>query len=263
MARNLDQKALTEAIRQGQAKIAKGLKTGQMRSDGACMDAARKRKTDPDTQEPSPEVVSDFKAPNFVEDFKKKMVAGLSNNKNVVVGLVVAGQLIIFGLGFWLGAIFSRGSAPTTAQTSSDEVAVTQKADTQIPEPAKPVVNAPKDVTAAPKTTSASTEDPARLKPEKGTNTIVIQSIAADRKDELKPIQEFFNRKGIETEIIESGGLGLLVTKSLFMQDPNTEGTDGNKIKKQIQQLGLLYPSETGDTRFGGRPFQDAYGFKR
>lgn len=97
-----------------------------------------------------------------------------------------------------------------------------------------------------------------------GPNVIVIQSIPPSRKDELNVLKDFFARKGIETEIIiDRNGYAILVTRQGFTENPESSGTEGYKLYQKIQQLGQVYPEETNDTKFGIKPFQDAYGYKR
>jgi hypothetical protein len=88
-----------------------------------------------------------------------------------------------------------------------------------------------------------------------GDNVICIQSIAYDRRDELKPLTDFFRRKGIDTEVIAvespSGRLAVLVTKAGFEQNPVKKGTDGYELAERIKQLGPVYVEETKDTKFG------------
>ncbi|MCI0499386.1 MAG: hypothetical protein L0Y36_06875 [Planctomycetales bacterium] len=210
-------------------------------------------------------------SPDSSERGGRKGIAGLSY-KATVIAVAVAVQVVILVLGIWIGAIFSRDSDAHEQAVAVKDSAVPAVRDIEdisklpaVPEPARiPVVEVPKkEPVLIHKPTEEPREESPRLKPQKGTNSVVIQGISAERKNELKPIQEYFSKKGIETEIIESMGYALLVTKTLFVQDPNTEGTEGNRMKKRIQELGLLYPTETGDTNFGLKPFQDAYGLKR
>jgi hypothetical protein len=88
---------------------------------------------------------------------------------------------------------------------------------------------------------------------------IVIQQVAPDQRDKLIPVQEYFKTQGIATERVQRSGYMLLITKAGFDYNPNREGTEGFRLMQRIRQLGLTYPEATGDTKFGLRPFQDAY----
>jgi hypothetical protein len=98
-----------------------------------------------------------------------------------------------------------------------------------------------------------------------GDNVIWIQSIPAGRKDELRSVAAFFDRKGIETEITvdRASGFAVLVTKAGFDENPVKKGTAGYELLQRIKQLGIDYVRETEDTKFGQKPFQDALGYKR
>lgn len=263
-ARSLNQKALSEAIRQGQAKIAKGLKTGQMRSDGPYKELFNKTKQGSGSPE-SPFGIQDDYVCECKEEVSDKANVGISH-KVLLIGLVFVVQILVLAIGFWLGSVYSHKPAVKASLESKEAAAAIKPEQIEMPTAPEPVkmpaaaVQKEKEVS---KPISNVPEELPRLKPEKGTNAIVIQGISLNRKNELKPIQDYFKSKGIDTEIIENRGYGLLVTKQLFMQDPAIAGTDGYEMKKRIQQLGLQYPAETGDTNFGLKPFQDAYGLKR
>jgi len=92
-----------------------------------------------------------------------------------------------------------------------------------------------------------------------GSNCIVIQAFHS-RKD-LVPVQEYFARFGIETEIKQLGGWYCLVTKERY-DDPKKEGTDGYAAKQRIIQIGANYKAPPGYETFGTEPFHDAYGMK-
>jgi hypothetical protein len=119
-----------------------------------------------------------------------------------------------------------------------------------------------KPVTLAPVQTEKKAEPapPAAESRSTGNNVIVIQGIQAGRKDELLPLKDFYAKKGIETEIMIRNGYGLLVTKTGFAVNPESKGTPGFELMQRIKELGVLYPQETGDTKFGLKPFQDSYG---
>lgn len=90
-----------------------------------------------------------------------------------------------------------------------------------------------------------------------GNNVIVIQYITTSREKELLPVQEFFTKNGVATEIFRRGGGSYVVTRDRF-ENPNRPGTDGHAMLLKIREVGKRYPVETGDRQFG--TFQDAYG---
>jgi hypothetical protein len=267
MARKQNQKALYEAIRQGQAKIAEGLKTGQMRSD-------RKRlaKITPQSQPYSAAQAPVEEEPSMEEEDYGDTGSSVSS-KPMVIGLIAAAQLFVLIVGIWFGAyLFKDKNKEAIKEEPVNPPALAENPVTPAPKTSLPVlkeqpgpVAAPvreKPVTLPPVQTEKKTEPvpPATESRSTGNNVIVIQGIQAGRKDELLPLKDFFAKKGIETEIMIRNGYGLLVTKTGFAVNPESKGTPGFELMQRIKDLGLLYPQETGDTKFGLKPFQDSYG---
>ena len=62
---------------------------------------------------------------------------------------------------------------------------------------------------------------------------------------------------------IDGSNLAVLVTQDGFEGNPGIEGTEGYELLERIKRLGPVYVRETEDTKFGVKPFQDAYGYKR
>lgn len=206
--------------------------------------------------------------------------------------LVCAMALVVLAV-YWIGKGLFYGSSDRSVSPKKgypsvahhQTVSATEPPRTTIPErpapalpPAAPMEVAPKSLAPAPAATRAAPSRPAPASlpssanggtqltvpatpvPAKtGDNVIVIQGIATSREAELKPVQEFFARNGIATEIIRRNNYSLLATAQRF-ENPDRPGTDGYEMKQKIRQLGKQYVTQTGDTKFGVEPFKDAYG---
>ena len=239
---------LSEAIRQGQAKIAEGLKTGQMRSDNPSSQA-----------EPGNiEQVLEGVVPGRVGFLTSKDRSAMGRFLSTRAKLILLAVLAALVLGIWLAASLRKSPSAAAPDNPLEKRWVNEDA---APERKLPVKE---EKQATNKSNKSETAIPAPAVP-KGGNVICIQSIAFDRRDELAPVAEFFKNKGIDTEIIKDRNTGnaVLATKAGFEQNPVKQGTDGYTLFQRIKQLGPVYVEETKDTKFGVRPFQDAYGYKR
>lgn len=264
MARKQNQKALYEAIRQGQMKIAEGLKTGQMRSD-------RRRFASGASQNRSlAQTEADSSAGNVYE-----YSASPLSSKAVLIGAAIVVQVAILILGIWFGAMFFK-NRDKTARTAETAAAASSQTEETTRRSGAPVMSVPEDREVSPVSyqvrqtpTMPAVDQPARTVPavietpapaNTGGNVIVIQGIQAGRKDELLPLKDYFAKKGIDTEVIIRNGYGLLVTRAGFDVNPESRGTPGFELMQRVRELGIAYPQETGDTKFGLKPFQDSYG---
>ncbi len=263
MARKSKRMALNEAIRQGQARIAEGQKTGQMRSDSP---SAQKAERDL----PRPEGVTQFPAKCravFLESKEKSIIWGQLSPKTKLIVLLCAASIIALALGLWLISLIGTDQPPQTGNSEPQRTPVTAVGSEEN-EQAKKKFRLPgfgsRD--SSDSVDSASAEKESLLPPPSGgTNVIWIQSIAMSRKSELNSLEVFFRSKGIQTEIIEISGsnLAVLVTQDGFESNPSTKGTKGYRLLERIKQLGIVYVEETEDTKFGLKPFQDALGYRR
>jgi len=93
----------------------------------------------------------------------------------------------------------------------------------------------------------------------KGDNRIVIQTYQL--RPHLVPVQQYFARFGIETEIRKIGDWYYLVTQNRY-ENPERPGTDGFAAKQKIIELGAKYKAPLGYETFGDKPFYDAYGMR-
>ncbi|MHC4925833.1 MAG: hypothetical protein ACYTER_00635 [Planctomycetota bacterium] len=273
MGRKSKRMALYEAIRQGQAKIAQGLESGQMRSDGQSQQNAQEVK---DSRQRLVAKSALFESQESPKSF--------SVSPAMIKILLAGGGIVVLLLVLWLGSlIFSGGGEITEPTGSGQQTARTGReipleSPGQTPQTAEPA-ESPKEPEPEKKPglfnfgkkDEKKAEQPEKsVKPAEpvyastiGKNVIVIQSIAESRKEILEPLKEFFNSKGIPTEIINNSGDALLITRQGFDKNPTNPGTDGYRLLQKIKQQGLLYPQETGDTKWGVRPFQEAWGLKR
>jgi len=172
------------------------------------------------------------------------------------------GVVTVLGVALVVLMIFGIGKAlmrPAQAPTPTPAATVTDEPPIAVQRPAEPRPAVPQTAVEPPKRVEAPRPVVVAPVRQTGNNVIVIQYISSSRENELRPVQEFFNRNGIATELMRRGGGSYLVTRDRF-ENPNRSGSDGYEMKKKIKTLGKKYPAQTGDTKFGAEPFQDAYG---
>ena len=271
MGRKSKRMALYEAIRQGQAKIAQGLENGQMRSDGMGQQKAQKPIAPLSGSRPR------LVAQSALFESKETSQGFLSSPTTVKIAMA-GGAVLIVLLVVWLLSLIFGGDEPVqpTAQQPAEPIRQTQPTEpVRAAENTVPPVEEQKEEKKTgifgfgkkePKEEEAAPVQPAEPTFESsiGKNVIVIASIPGSRQNELSSLKEFFAVKGVPTEVImNSSGYAMLVTRQGFDKNPASEGTDGYRLLQKIKQLGLVYPNETGDTKWGVRPFQEAWGYKR
>jgi hypothetical protein len=98
-----------------------------------------------------------------------------------------------------------------------------------------------------------------RAKQQSGRNRIVIQMFQVS--SHLEPVKEYFDKLGVETEIIERNNWYYLVTKNKY-DNIDKPGTDGYAAKQKITELGAGYKAPQGFETFGAKPFSGAFGMK-
>ena len=159
---------------------------------------------------------------------------------------------IALGLFLMTVVIFRLGQATNLTEIDSVEIPAKKTEPIQSAKPAnftparKPVVPSVKTQPVAPVVY-------------KGDNRIVIQT--HQLRPQLGPVRDYFNGKGIETEIRKIDDWYFLVTKAKY-ENPERPGTDGFLAKQKIIELGADYKSPPGYGSFGPKPFSDAYGKK-
>ena len=96
-----------------------------------------------------------------------------------------------------------------------------------------------------------------------GNNRIVIQMYQV--RAHLEPVQEYFERMGVATEIPKRNNWYYLVTKNTY-DNPERAGTDGYRAKQKIIEIGAGYKAPPGYESFqksdGAKPFSDAFGMR-
>jgi hypothetical protein len=137
-------------------------------------------------------------------------------------------------------------------------------ADSQAETPAaQPVIPAATELAQPPDTAEETIADAIAERiqqPEPtGDNKIVIQTYQL--RPHLVPVQQYFARFGIETEIRKIGDWYYLVTSDRY-ENPERPGTDGFAAKQRIIELGAKYKAPLGYETFGDKPFYDAYGMR-
>ena len=281
MGREANFSELRESIRQGQAKIAQGLKTGQMRSDRDKGDRVPTPRLDPAHEllgkkpikptltekttlfEPRKKAAFRFSVPKFRLRLPRLPKISLPPMRPMLFGvaaiIVVAMVALVV---FWIGKalIGSRDAQPPVTDAGTVQPVIEPRpADVRPVVQERPMVPVQREAVVTPRPTP--TPEPARPAPatSTGNNVIVIQYITSSRENELRSVQEFFGRNGIVTEIIQRGSGSYLVTRDRF-ENPNRSGSDGYEMLIKIRRIGKRYAADTGDSKFGTEPFQDAYG---
>lgn len=272
MGREANFSELRDAIRQGQAKIAQGLKTGQMRSDREKEVSSPRPRLDPAHEvlgkkpvvpqkqkttlfEPPRKPAFRFRMPSLPKIRLPKI--SLPPLRPALLGMlaVLAVALVVF-LIYSIGAYFV-GLVSSRSPVEEPVVAV-QPVEPAVQRP-EPQVSPAVQPTAEPvRPTPGPVSPPAQT----GNNVIVIQYITSSRENELLPVRDFFAKNGVATEILRRGSGSYLVTRDRF-ENPNRTDTDGYAMLLKIRAIGKRYPVETGDRQFGTEPFQDAYGMLR
>ena len=93
-----------------------------------------------------------------------------------------------------------------------------------------------------------------------GNNVIVLAQYKA--RSHLVPVQDYFNKNDIPTEIVSDGTWYFLQTKQRFIENPSNEGTEGYKLIQKIAEIGKGYKAKPSYETFAPNYFSDAYGKK-
>ncbi|MBN1806733.1 MAG: hypothetical protein JW837_15905 [Sedimentisphaerales bacterium] len=103
--------------------------------------------------------------------------------------------------------------------------------------------------------------NPDTVKPT-GNNVIVLVQFGS--REDLRPVQAHFADHGIETEIVPEKGTYFLQTKTRYINNPGTPGTDGYEALQKIIKAGALYKGKAPPNyeTFAPHFFSDAYGKK-
>jgi hypothetical protein len=210
----------------------------------------------PTVKEPASAVqqgTGDAAPPNVVRWVRKPSVVQLNAGRiefsmpyQVGIAVSLAAVLVVvvaFRLGERVGSKEVARPAAVKQALRQDSVRPSSPQAGQAPKVAEPVA------AAAAKTSPGQT----------GKNRIVIQMYQV--RAHLEPVQEYFDKMGVATEIIEKNNWYYLVTKNGY-DNPDKPGTDGFLAKQKIIELGAGYKAPAGKETFGPKPFKDAFGMR-
>jgi hypothetical protein len=158
---------------------------------------------------------------------------------------------ILLGLGVVL-VIFLVYQLGRISNKSTDLGSITSKSQPRAVEQIRRVDTAD-EITPA---VSTPAEEAEPVKP-KGNNNIVITEYP--QRNDLVPVQKYFTKNLIDTEIVKLNESYFLRTVEKY-ENPGRFGTDGYEARQRIIELGTDYKAPTGFETFGAKPFQDAYG---
>jgi hypothetical protein len=156
---------------------------------------------------------------------------------------------LLLGVVLVLLIVFRIGEGYARRQAAGKQAALV--AETVQPEPPDAIVGTPQPPVAADQ--QAKPAEPV------GNNRIVIQTYQL--RAHLAPVQEYFARFGIETQIARIGDWYYLMTVEKY-DNPDRPGTDGYVAKQRIIELGAEYKAPTGFESFAPNLFKDAYGMR-
>jgi hypothetical protein len=251
MAKRYNHRALSEAIKQGQARMKQTMAESKPKPEVKPAEPRRQPEREP--------------VPMGFRPYSAGRPKPLPINQGVIV---IAGVLIgIFGVIYLIGRSKDKPAAPEQGQGTP--VSQVPKQETPAPAPIKAEPVQPKPVQPKPKETAkpAAPVTPApESKPPQETKTglekdHVIVIATYTKREHLLPAQTYFDTNGIKTEILRRGSYYLLVTSQRF-DSPLKAGSDGQQMLTKIQAVGAKYKAPDGYENFGRTPFQDAYGMK-
>ena len=244
MARNPKQKALYEVIKSSQKKTG-GRGVWPETSIGKNTDSAGPTPTMAET-ETKIEV-------RGIQGMGRQLAANLGRKRVLLVPYRVAAILtLVFILAvlaaFRLGRLSEEQTAATGnfKFTGSEETASTGPV---LEETSEPVES---------ETATAKIQEQSPLV--SGGDNVIVVATYRNRND-LEPVQEYFARNGVETEIWLRNNYFYLVTKQRF-ESTERRGTDGYLVKQKIKKIGADYKAPSGYESFRPNLFQDAYGMK-
>lgn len=256
-AKQYDHKALSEAIRQGQARMKR-----MMQSQHA----------EPEIPEaPIPKQTEKVPAAVGIRPLRAEREKAFRLNQGTFV--VAAVFLLVIAFLFWVNRSKERLESHQTPPPKA--AASESSASEPTPRPAAPVepsASQPKPSVSVEISKSAAAPSPAPTpspeskpaepaKPAGPEKDHIIVIATYTNREHLIPVQAYFEANGIKTEIMRRGSYYLLVTKDRF-ESPLRSGTDGQQMLNKIKSVGAQYKPPEGFESFGRTPFQDAYGMK-
>jgi hypothetical protein len=250
MAKRYNHRALSEAIKQGQARMKQTMSKSRPEPEVKLPESRRQTERE--------SVPAGFRPYAAAKSKPLQINQGWIVIAGVVIGVFVV--LFLIGKGKDKQPVPSQPTVPVSQAPRQEKPApVTVKNEPVQPKPketAKPT--APVVPTAPPA--------PAESKPPQETKTglekdHVIVIATYTKREHLLPAQTYFDSSGIKTEILRRGSYYLLVTSERF-DSPLKAGSDGQKMLEKIRSVGGKYKAPDGYENFGRTPFQDAYGMK-
>jgi hypothetical protein len=245
MARNPKQKALYEVIKSSQKRLdSKGIRPA----------ASVDENTDSSESTRTP-AITETEIQRGVQGLGRQLLGNLDRRRVLLIPYRVAAILTLVFILVVLAAFrLGQMSDEQTAATADFEFARAENED------AVPVI------TAVEKTSESAELEKAPAGAEeqlttvsKGDNVIVIASYR--NRSNLEPVQEYFARNGIETEIWLRNNYFYMVTKEMF-EGTERRGSKGYLMKEKIKKIGADYKAPSGYESFKPNLFQDAYGMK-
>jgi hypothetical protein len=180
--------------------------------------------------------------PKSIAFIDGRLELSLSYTIAVVIGLVLILIVLLF---FRLGQIYGSSVAGQKKGTVRNNLPPAEGLGIQA-ESVNPALTRLTATTSVSETTG------------RGSNRIVIKTYGRSR--DLEPVKEFFDKNGIETEIVQdNAGSFKLVTKNRNYSNPNVSGTNGFEAKQKIIEIGRGYKAPQGYEQFR---FDDPYGEK-
>ncbi|MFC1633532.1 hypothetical protein ACFL5Z_01710 [Planctomycetota bacterium] len=252
MARNRGKKALYEVMSKARQKPGYGRSLEQMPPKSA-------GESGPDIEEKSAVETSK----GMVQWSRKPRLFQYNGGRiefsmpyQVAIALALALILVILA-SYRLGQFSYQPQEQKSAQPSGlmrqvEQENRTQRAAIELPPSSPtPVENIP------PQTERVETD----IDPEASTGNNVIVLVEYHSPADLGPVQAHFEEHGITTEIRMRNGRYFLQTVDRY-DNPDKPGTDGNKAKEKIIEIGKTYKAPSGYDPFSKHYFSDAYGKK-
>jgi hypothetical protein len=189
---------------------------------------------------------------------KKTRMFGLNNGRveafipyTIAVTIVMALVLLLIG-SFRLGQIIGKSNTESSAKNTDSAAETTIALDKEKVAKEMARSSVAKDGTAALAVTESA---------KGGEYVIVLAEVKnVQNAKDFEPAKQFFDERGIPTEIKNFRGSCFLVTKGRY--DSVARGTPGLAIIEKIGQVGAKYKAPAGYGGFGSKPFSDAYGKK-
>jgi hypothetical protein len=222
--RNRKKKALYEVISSTRSKTSYEQLHSQQAPGAASMG---------DESATTPDVIQWVRKPRLLQFNAGRIEFSIPYQVGVAAPL---GAILVVLLAFRLGErLGSRGVAAPAAKQASVN---------------RPSEQPPKAAEAGPARTETR---------QTGNNRIVIQMFQV--KAHLEPVMAYFDKMGVETEIITRNNWYYLVTKNKY-DNPDKPGSDGYLAKQKIIEIGAGYKAPPGYETFGAKPFSGAFGMK-